>query len=114
MYSNNILNFQESTTILNVCAKKSGNLLKAPRNTKNETKYFEQLLIIIVIQRVVQTNIPIMVFISVLWSKQVASKLFQRDIPLQKIHKNQGAPPHTFCNIYLMFKKSTPLHVEES
>ena len=29
MYSNNILNFQESTTILNACTKKSGNLLKA-------------------------------------------------------------------------------------
>ena len=31
MYSNNILNFQECTTILNVCTKKSGNLLKPPR-----------------------------------------------------------------------------------
>ena len=31
MYSNNILNFQVSTTILNACTKKSGNLLKAPR-----------------------------------------------------------------------------------
>ena len=31
MYSNNILNFQESTTILNACTKKSGNLLKALR-----------------------------------------------------------------------------------
>ena len=31
MYSNNILNFQESTTMLNACTKKSGNLLKAPR-----------------------------------------------------------------------------------
>ena len=31
MYSNNIVNFQESTTILNVCRKMSGNLLKAPR-----------------------------------------------------------------------------------
>ena len=31
MYSNNILNFQESTTILNACTKKSGNLLNAPR-----------------------------------------------------------------------------------
>ena len=31
MYSNNILNFQESTTILNACKKKYGNLLKAPR-----------------------------------------------------------------------------------
>ena len=30
MYSNNILNFQESTTILNTCTKKSGNLLNAP------------------------------------------------------------------------------------
>ena len=29
--SNNILNFQESMTILNACTKKSGNLLKAPR-----------------------------------------------------------------------------------
>ena len=33
MYSNKILNFQVSTTILNVCTKKSGNLLKAPRMT---------------------------------------------------------------------------------
>ena len=29
-YSNNIVNFQESTTILNACTKKSGNLLNAP------------------------------------------------------------------------------------
>ena len=35
MYSNNIVNFQESTTILNACTKKkSGNLLKAPGITK--------------------------------------------------------------------------------
>ena len=33
MYRNNILNFQESTTILNAGKKKSGNLLKAPRRT---------------------------------------------------------------------------------
>ena len=31
MYSNNILNFQESTPILNVCTKKSGNLWNSPR-----------------------------------------------------------------------------------
>ncbi len=31
MYSNNILNFQESTTILNAYTKQSGNLLNAPR-----------------------------------------------------------------------------------
>ena len=31
MYSNNIMNSQESTTILNAYTKKSGNLLKAPR-----------------------------------------------------------------------------------
>ena len=31
MYSNNILNFQESMAILNACTKKSGNLLNAPR-----------------------------------------------------------------------------------
>ena len=31
MYHNNILNFQESTTIFNACTKKSGNILKAPR-----------------------------------------------------------------------------------
>ena len=30
MYSNSVVNFQESTTILNACTKKSGNLLKAP------------------------------------------------------------------------------------
>ena len=32
-YSNNILNFQESTTILNASTKKSGNLLKAPHTS---------------------------------------------------------------------------------
>ena len=31
MYSNNILNFQESVTILNACTKTSGNLLNASR-----------------------------------------------------------------------------------
>ena len=31
MYSNNIMNFQVSTTILNACTKKSGNLLKVSR-----------------------------------------------------------------------------------
>ena len=30
MYSNNIVNFQESTTILNAYTKESGNLLYAP------------------------------------------------------------------------------------
>ena len=36
MYSNNVLNFQESTTILTACTKKSGNLLKAPRMCANK------------------------------------------------------------------------------
>ncbi len=31
MYNNKIVNFQESTTILNTCTKKSGNLLNLPR-----------------------------------------------------------------------------------
>ena len=31
MYSNNIVNFQESMTILNACTKKYGNLSKAAR-----------------------------------------------------------------------------------
>ena len=35
IYSNNIVNSQESTTILNACTKKSGNLLKAPYITFN-------------------------------------------------------------------------------
>ena len=35
MYSNNILNSQESTTILDACTKKSGNLLKAPRTSRS-------------------------------------------------------------------------------
>ena len=34
MYSNNIVTFQETTTILNANTKKSGNLLNAPRNMK--------------------------------------------------------------------------------
>ena len=34
MYSNNIVNFQVSTTILNACTKKSGNLLKVSISIK--------------------------------------------------------------------------------
>ena len=45
MYSNNIVNFQESTTILNACTKKSGNLLKAPR-FKLFSNYLNQIEII--------------------------------------------------------------------
>ena len=41
MYSNNIVNFQESTTILNAWTKKSGNILKAPRNHLSKMTYFE-------------------------------------------------------------------------
>ena len=37
MYSNNIVNFQESMTILNVHTKKFGNLLYAPRTYIKET-----------------------------------------------------------------------------
>ena len=32
MYNNNIVNFQESTTILNACTKTSGNVLKESRS----------------------------------------------------------------------------------
>ena len=50
MYSNNILNFQESTTILNACTKKkSGNLLNAPRNSNNHSvssNYFHLIKVI--------------------------------------------------------------------
>ena len=38
MYSNNIVNFQESTRILNACTKKSGNLLEAPREWQDKVK----------------------------------------------------------------------------
>ena len=34
MPRNNLVNFQESTTILNACTEKSGNLLNAPLNLK--------------------------------------------------------------------------------
>ena len=39
MYSNNIVNFQESTTILNTHTKKSGNLLYAPRNSTDSNPF---------------------------------------------------------------------------
>ena len=38
IYINNLLNFQESMTILNACTKKSGNLLKAPRIMKKKNE----------------------------------------------------------------------------
>ena len=36
VYGNNIVNFQESTTIFKACKKPSGNLLKAPRTQTRE------------------------------------------------------------------------------
>ena len=39
MHSNNILNFHESTTTLNACKKKSGNLLDAPRIYKSKYNF---------------------------------------------------------------------------
>ena len=41
VYSNNIVNFQESTTILNACTKKSGNFWKAPRRSWNVKRQIE-------------------------------------------------------------------------
>ena len=43
MYNNNIVNCHESTTIVNACTKKSGNLLKAPRNCKNSASLSGEL-----------------------------------------------------------------------
>ena len=40
MYSNNIVNFHESTTILNACKKKSGSLLNAPRMCKEDLELY--------------------------------------------------------------------------
>ena len=42
MYSNNIVNFQESMTVFNACTKKSGSLLNAPH-----IKYSHQIWIIL-------------------------------------------------------------------
>ena len=42
MYNDNIVNFQESMTILNACTKTSGNLLKAPRiSAEFPCRFFE-------------------------------------------------------------------------
>ena len=43
MYSNNILNFQKSTTIFNACTKKSGKLLNAPRNLSVHMHLFQSV-----------------------------------------------------------------------
>ena len=40
MYSNKILNFQDSTAILNACTKKSGNLLNTPHSLFNAKSIF--------------------------------------------------------------------------
>ena len=45
MYGNNILNFQESTTILNACTKKAGNLLKPLRKWLQKCIFKEKFLI---------------------------------------------------------------------
>ena len=52
MYSNNLLNFQESTKILHACTKKSGNswrLKKKERKKKERNKKADTLLVYIYI-----------------------------------------------------------------
>ena len=55
MYSNNIENFKESTTILNVCTKRSGNLLNSPR-THTHTHTYIYIYIYTYIQTYVRTS----------------------------------------------------------
>ena len=45
MYSNNILNFQESTTMLNACSKKARNLMKDPHMTARNLRWFDGLFV---------------------------------------------------------------------
>ena len=58
MYSNNIVNFQESTTILNACTKKSGNLLNAPHSSFVNKMYLLLLIWLIGLVGRVFTNGP--------------------------------------------------------
>ena len=44
-YSNNILKYLEFTAIINACTKKSGNLLNAPRISKNKIIFFGILVL---------------------------------------------------------------------
>ena len=44
MYSNNIVNFQESTTILNACTNKSGNLLNSPHTFDRHRDFIQEAL----------------------------------------------------------------------
>ena len=75
MYSNNIVNFQESTTILNASTKKSGNLLKAPR--------------------IYEECSPLYIYIYIYWSIGLAVKVFAKgladwgSVPDQVIPKTQ-------------------------
>ena len=57
IYSINIVNSQESTTILNACTKKSGNLLKAPCNYSYIIKYLNNHVIISV-DKIYRSNRP--------------------------------------------------------
>ena len=77
MYSNNIVNFQESTTILNACTKKSGNLLKAPRISslsrimmiKNVQSEFRSHKIIIKLQielKIFRYKVPFLLYIYIM------------------------------------------------
>ena len=56
MYSNNILNFQESMTILNACTKKSGNLLNAPRTCMFISKWSRVLYLVTILLTDFKTN----------------------------------------------------------
>ena len=49
MYSNNIANFQESTTISNTCTKKSGNLIECTSHTHTHTHTHTHIYIYIYI-----------------------------------------------------------------
>ena len=80
MYSNNILNFHESTTILNACKKKSGTLLKAPRNKLNPEQR-QSLLTAVVTLPVDIVDINVDIKHRKTWKRKTLSGKCERSIP---------------------------------
>ena len=113
MYSNNILNFQESTTILNASTKRFGNLLKPFNRQKSGARQQVKKLIFLLVKGWVPKRLICTLVLHGKWRRKRASSStgvwYQKmvDLPSRKCHMTNGLMIH--ISSIQNYQKVTPL-----
>ena len=100
MYNNNIVNFQESTTILNDCPKISGNLLNAPR--KYEHTMNAILLWVNMPLKSINQSIDLILFVIVGQDHALYCLIYWRDLGSNHIAVSFSLYPHLLPTLFML------------